>query len=275
VSFDGMQSNISLDANVDYSPGGAAEDNYATFTWNFGDNTPVVSGYAPGSPPCTSPWKSECASSAIHSYQYGGTYTVSLTVTDVAGNTATVTHQIVVSGPPAPSGGGSSGGSKSTTSGGSGEPTVTTTTGAGSPTSTTSTPAVAAKPAELAPLVSASILSRKLRTVRSKGLVVRYSVNEQVTGHFEVLLATSVAHRLGLHGALATGLPSGTASQTVIGKAILVTTKGGKSTVTIQLDKKTAADLGKLHKVSLMLTLAVRNAAAGTAAALSTVTLAA
>ena len=35
----------------------------------------------------------------------------------------------------------------------------------------------------------------------SKGLVISYSVNEQVAGQFQVLLASSVAKRIGLHGA--------------------------------------------------------------------------
>src|SRR5207244_12264176 len=62
------------------------------------------------------------------------------------------------------------------------------------------------------------------------GLVVRYSVSERVTGHFEVLLATSLARRLRLHGPNASGLATGTPPQTVIGKAFLVTAAGGRNT---------------------------------------------
>jgi hypothetical protein len=47
----------------------------------------------------------------------------------------------------------------------------------------------------------------------------------------------------------------------VIGKAILVTTKGGHSAVHIQFSKHTDARLAHVHKVSLMLRLIVRNAA--------------
>ena len=72
---------------------------------------------------------------------------------------------------------------------------------------------------------------------------VRYSVNEQVAGHFEVLLAASIARHIGLHGPPATGLAKGTPPQIVIAKAILVTTKGGHNTVKIQFCKKTAARL--------------------------------
>ena len=49
----------------------------------------------------------------------------------------------------------------------------------------------------------------------------------------------------------------------MIAKAILITTKGGHSTVKIQFGKKTAARLRRLHKVSLMLRLVVRNASSG------------
>ena len=57
--------------------------------WNFGDGSPEISGYAPGLGPVRSePWLSECAESVFHTYSAGGTYTVTLTVTDVGGNTA-------------------------------------------------------------------------------------------------------------------------------------------------------------------------------------------
>ena len=50
-------------------------------------------------------------------------------------------------------------------------------------------------------------------SVLRSGLVVRYSVNEQVAGRFEVLLASSIARRIGLHGAPATGLAKGNAGR--------------------------------------------------------------
>jgi len=86
-------------------------------------------------------------------------------------------------------------------------------------------------------------------------------VNEQVAGHFEVLLSSATAHRLGISGTPATGLPAGSAPKLVIAKAILVTTKGGHNAVHIQFSKRTAARLAHVHKLSLMLRLIVRNAA--------------
>jgi hypothetical protein len=107
----------------------------------------------------------------------------------------------------------------------------------------------------------ATALSHSLSSTLKNGLVVRYSVNEQVAGHFEVLLSTAIAHRLGISGSPATGLPAGSPAELVIAKAILVTTKGGRNTVDIQFSKRTATRLAKLHKVTLLLRLIVRNAA--------------
>jgi hypothetical protein len=80
-----------------------------------------------------------------------------------------------------------------------------------------------------------------------------------------VLLASAIARRIGLRGAAATGLAKGTAAQTVIAKAILVTTKGGQSTYKIKFSKATAAKLRKLSKVTLMIRLVVHNASSPTA----------
>ena len=258
VDVDGMESTVSLLEAAAFEPAGAPTKTYATFSWNFGDGTPEVKGFAPGAPPCEAPWLSPCAASSFHSYQYGGTYQVKLTVTDVAG-TSGVTHSITVVGPapPSPSGASPAAGGQagSAAGGGSGA-------GAGS----------GAKPAPI-PAAAAVVASRSLRRALRHGLVVRYSVSERVTGHFEVLLATSLARRLRLHGPNASGLATGTPPQTVIGKAFLVTAAGGRNTVTIQFSKATAARLARLHRASLMLRLVVRNAASGSSTVLSTVTL--
>ncbi len=92
-----MESDITLNDDIGYSKTtGAEEPKYATYKWNFGDETPEVTGVAPGAPslnspetsPCELPWQTPCAASTFHSYQYGGKYNVTLTVTDTGGNAA-------------------------------------------------------------------------------------------------------------------------------------------------------------------------------------------
>lgn len=269
VGFDGMESDISLNWGTTYLAG-APKPTYATYKWNFGDGSPEVTGFAPGAPsanspaasPCEAPWLTPCAASTFHSYQYGGTYNVTLTVTDTGGNTASFTSQTIVEGASAPSGPGGSGSGGS--SGGSGSGSSASNSGSSASSSSTTTgsaaPGVVAKPPVPNPVAAAATMSKSLAQVLRSGLVVRYSVNEQVAGRFEVLLASSIAKRIGLHGAPATGLPKGTPAQIVIAKALLVTTKGGRNTIKILFGKTTAARLRKLRKVSLMLRLIVRNA---------------
>jgi hypothetical protein len=264
VGFDGMESDITLNEGTAYT-GTTPKVTYATYKWNFGDGSPEVTGFAPGAPtqnsPETSPcptWLTPCAASTYHSYQYGGTYNVKLTVTDTGGNTASYESPITVDGSAAPGSGsgGSSGGSGSS---GSASGSASSTSGS-STTTGSATPAVAPSPPVPSPVAAAATVSRSLSQVLRSGLIVRYSVNEQVAGRFEVLLASSIAKRIGLHGAPALGLPQGTPPQIVIAKAILVTTKGGRNTIKILFGKTTAARLRKLRKVSLMLRLIVRNA---------------
>lgn len=265
VGFDGMESYITLNAGTRFLPDGEEEVAYPLFTWNFGDGTPTVTGYAPGGPTlnspsaftCNSPWAEPCAAGTFHSYQYGGTYKVTLTATDVGGNTVSVTHEITVDGPeppkppapPAPpaSSSGSSGsgsGSSSSTAGG--------TSGSGGSHGGATVPG---------PVAEAAASNNSLPQALRRGLLVNYSVNEQVAGHFEVLLNAQVARGLGVKGQVAAGLPAGTPASLVIGQAILVTTKGGHSTVRIKFSKQTAKRLHRVHSVSLMLRLVVHNAA--------------
>jgi PKD domain len=251
VGFAGMESNITLDAAIGYSGGGSPQANYATYTWNFGDGSPVVSGFAPGAPACETPWLSPCAASEFHSYQYGGTYDVTLTVKDVAGNSTSTTHPVTVVGPPPPGAPGTGTGS---------EPGTGVGAGAGSGAGSVPGAAGAGSSAVPAPVAAYALVSKSLRKATRHGLVIRYSVNEQVAGHFEVLLSRSLARRLKIHGARAVGLPKGTPAQVVIAKAFVVTTKGGHSKIRIKFPKRTARRLAKRHKVSLMLRLAVRNA---------------
>jgi hypothetical protein len=289
VGFDGMESYLTLNEGTAYT-GSTPKVTYATYKWNFGDGSPEVTGFAPGAPTQNSPettpcptWLTPCAASVFHSYQYGGAYEVTLTVTDTGGNVASVTEPIKVDGPanPAEKGSGGSGGSGSGSEGGSGTtpgvtPPATSTTGS-TPATSTATSGGSSPPKPIpGPVASAAVLSRSLTTALKKGLVIGYSVNEQVAGQFQVLLAASIAKRIGLHGAPATDMPPGSEPAIVIGKAILITTKGGSNTVKIELGKKTAAKLRKLRSVTLTIRLVVRNASSHsplTTTVISTVTL--
>jgi hypothetical protein len=262
VGFNGMESDITLNAGLGFSAIGEPRPAYATYTWNFGDGSPPVVGFAPGAPTANSPavspcgavqWEPPCAASVYHSYQYGGTYNVTLTVTDVGENTARVTEPVTVIGPSPPSptptpapanttpGGSGGSGSSSGSSGG----TATT------PNTVPTTPP---------PVLGAAVTSTSLKKVLSGGLSIRYTTNEQVAGSIEVLLEGATAKRLGVKGATATGLPQGTPRSIVIGTAVLVTTKAGQGTIRIKFSARVAARLKHTHKLKLMLRLFARNA---------------
>jgi hypothetical protein len=260
VGFNGMESDISLNYGTSYTPTAVAKPTYAVYTWNFGDGSPTVSGFAPGAPsanspaasPCAAPWESPCAASTFHSYRYGGTYQVTLTVTDTGGNTASITHPVVVNGPLAPGSAPGSGAGAGTANGGSTGSTSGSASGAASIGLGTALPG---------PVARAAAIGSSLAQAVRRGLLVSYSVNEQVAGHFEVLLASSTAHRLGIKGGKAFGLPVGQPESLIVGQALLVTTKGGHSMVRIKFSKETARRLRRVRKITLLLRLVVRNAA--------------
>jgi hypothetical protein len=261
VGFNGMESDITLNAAAGFSTG-SPQTTYSKYAWNFGDGSPTVTGSAPGAPssnspasaPCEAPWLTPCAAATFHSYQYGGVYEVTLTVTDVAGNTASITKPVDVVGPLPPSSGAPAGEGAA-----SGASTGTGASGSGVSGSPGSTPGHGSG---TGPVARAAAVSGSLRKALKQGLPVRYSVNEQVAGRFEVLLNAHTAHSLGITGRTATGLPTGATPSLVIAQAILVTTKGGHSTVHIKFSKRTAARLRRLHKVTLGLRLQVRDASA-------------
>ena len=266
VGFDGMESDISLNAGVGFNTSGAPQPNYATYTWNFGDGTEPVSGYATGASSANSPnvsncgspteWQPPCAGSVYHAYAHGGTYEVTLTVTDVGGNTASVKEPITVVGPPEPAP----------------EPTPTPapapapTPAIAAPGSGSSGPgggaggAGATPPSTPPPVLGASVTSKSLKKALNSGLPVRYTTNEQVAGNIEVLLESSTAKRLGIKGATATGLPAGTPKSIVVGTAVLVTTKAGQGTIRVKFTSRAAARLKHVHKLKVTLRLFARNA---------------
>jgi PKD domain len=228
IGFDGTETLLTLEAKTAGLP---TDEPYIApiYSWDFGDGT-GVSGTNDAS--------------VFHSYRYGGTYEARLTVIDSGDNSSHYEEQITVVGPPPPSPGGSGSGSSSAS------------TTAGGATNPAAGAKVAAKPK-----ATQTVASHSLASVLRNGLVINYSVSERVAGRFEVLLASSIAKKLGVHGAPATGLAKGTPAQTIIAKAILVTTKGGHSSYKIKFSKATATRLRKLGKVALMIRMVVHNGA--------------
>jgi hypothetical protein len=287
VGFNGMESDITLNEGTAYT-GTIPKKTYATYTWNFGDGTPEVTGFAPGAKACEPPWLSEgpptsfkpagtwigCAASVVHTYAHSGTYEVKLTVTDDGGHSEPVTHPITVvptqqeeeeeakaqAKREAEAKAKSEAEAKAKSEAEENAKRAAEAKAKGAAGESAKGAAEVKASAVPAPVATAAVLSHSLRSALKKGLLISYSVNEQVAGQFQVLLASSVAKRIGLHGPVAVGLPAGTPPQIVIAKAILVTTKGGHSTVKILFGKKTAAKLRKLRKVTVMLRLTVRNA---------------
>jgi hypothetical protein len=238
VAFDGTESDITFDAHTEGLP--PTEPYVApVYEWSFGDGATVAGTNR---------------ASVFHSYAYGGVYTVKLTVTDSSSNTNSYSNTITVDGPPPPSSPAPPAPGPNTAPGGSGSASASTSsTGTGTGTVSGS----GAPPVQV--VATQAPTSHSLASVLRSGLVVGYSVSSQVAGRFEVLLASSVAKKIGLKGPFATGLAAGTPPQIVIAKAILVTTRGGHSSYRIKFSKTTAAKLRKLRKVSLIVRMVVHN----------------
>lgn len=246
VGFDAAESDISLDSGINFSSGSPYQA-FPTYIWDFGDGTKTTSSNPSGAEPADEP-------SAFHSYTYGGTYTVTLTVTDVGGNTASVSHQVTVVGPPRPSPP-----APSTSSS-----TPTPTTSAATSTAAVLTPTTPGPKAPHkgvpAPIVTEHVGSHLLTDVLREGLLVHYTVNEQVAGIVEVMLDRATAHRLGMHRSAAKHLPRGYARSVLLGSAVLVTTRHGRGELKIELPKGVAERLAQISRVKLTLRIVVRNA---------------
>jgi hypothetical protein len=263
VGFNGKESDVTLDWGTAYKSG-QATPTYATYEWNFGDGTGVT-GYAPGAPsanspatsPCESPWIAPCAASAFHSYTYGGTYQVTLKITDTGGNVASLTEPITVDGPPSPGEGtpSTSTGTPAATGSSKSEGGSKSSTGTGGSTKTGGS-----KPPLPRPVATAIVTTTSLGKAVEEGLDVRYSVNQQVAGHFEVLMPARLARLLKIKGQAAKGLPKSMTRQTVIAYALLVTMRRAHGTLSISIPHAAGARLARLHHLTLTLRLAVRNA---------------
>ncbi len=253
VTFNSTESYVDLGIAKYYWEFGSGE----TAEVNCGERTPTNDFKPTECTASSGTGNPNSVASVVHTYAHGGTYGVKLTVTDDGGHSESVTHPITVVPTQQEEEEAKAQAKREAEENAKRAAEVK----AKSAAEETAKSAAEAKASALpAPVATVAVLSRSLKRVLASGLIVRYSVNEQVAGHFEVLLAASVARRIGLHGPPATGLAKGTAPQIVIAKAILVTTRGGRNTVDIRFGKETAKRLRRLGKVSLIVRLVVRNA---------------
>lgn len=241
VGFDANESKVALVA--DMTALGAEEPFSApVYTWSFGDGSSVVSGPGYG------------YASVFHSYAKPGSYTVTLVVTDSAGNQATSTGTVDVMG---------------TEAGPVGAPT------AGSPGPSAPSGGTSVAP-PTAPHVYEKVASYSLKKVLRYGLAVSYYANEQLAGGAQVMIDKRLAKRLHIKGPLATGLPKGYPSQVIIGGQVLITTTAGNGMLRFKLSKQIVKRLSHVHKLKVTLRIVVRNADRAhpqTATLLSTVVL--
>jgi hypothetical protein len=177
------------------------------YAWDFGDGT-TASG-----------------PSVEHSYAKGGTYQVTLTVTDRGGNKATLSQTIDVLGPngqPVASGNGGRQG------GGSG--------------------------GNAAPLkVRIQLMPQGLKQVLRSGIAVRLSSNGKASGFAWVKVSRGIAKRMRLHahGARAVVIAQGTVSEIASGTGMLY----------LHLSHRTVSRLRHMRHVTLTVTLALVGAA--------------
>ena len=197
---------------------------------------PLSPASRPAPRPANTPWLSPCAASVLHTYQYGGTYNVTLTVTDVGGNTASVTHQVTVIGPaPRPA-------------------KKHRVHRAPRPRRDRRPPAPV--PAAAAPRAEHPAASASCRTPLAAAAVVSADAAQRRYAAASSSATRSTSRSRGTSRCCSAARIARTARdrrptrlrparrlappQVVIGKAILVTTKGGRSDVTIQFSKRTA-----------------------------------
>ena len=179
---------------------------------------PEVKGFAPGAPVVRSAVAEPCAGERLPLLQYGGTYTVTLTITDVAGNIDSVTHEVTVDGPPPP---GSAALRRIRRFASAGPPAP----GSGGCSGAGATSAVAN------PVAAAAVVSRSLKNAhqerRRRRLLGQRAGRGPLRGPD---LAHARAQAEDRAAPRPRACPPARRRQMVIAKALLVTTKGGHST---------------------------------------------
>jgi hypothetical protein len=191
VTFDGAN-----------SPSTLIVPNPTGFSWDFGDGAAATGG------------------SAVHSYAHGGTYTVTLKVTDRGGYTATASHQVVVLGPPAPT-------------------TPPAAPAASLPTakpgkSSTTNPALS---------VRVTLVPQGLKGILRSGVALNVTTNQSANGILTLSIPRTAAKRA--------HISAGRGSSVVIGRGTVSGIHSGSNHLHVHLPKATAAKLKRLGHVTL------------------------
>jgi hypothetical protein len=180
----------------------------AGYAWSFGDGT------------------SATGPSVVHTYAQGGTYTVTLKVTDRGANTASLSQTITVLGP-------------------TGQPVPVV------KQPTTTTPA---KPTPgLAFAAHLLLLPQGLKSLLRKGMFIRVTSNQAADGFVTVAISRSAARRA--------HIKTGRAQTVMVGRGTISGITKGSVNLRVNLSRGMARKLGHLRHVTLTVRLAL--AAAG------------
>ena len=197
---------ISLGDTIDLDgsdTGSSLDISNGKYSWNFGDGT---TGTGP---------------SVEHTYSTPGNYTVTLTVTDRGGNTASLSETVAVlgaSGLPGSTGGsGGRGGANGGSNGGLS--------------------------------VRIQLLPQGLRSVLRSGITVRVKANASADGIAEVFISRAMARRLHMH--------VGRGRVVIIGEGTVSQVKNGTVVLHLYLSRNVASKLKKVKHATLNVRLAL------------------
>jgi PKD repeat protein len=176
----------------------------ANFVWTFGDGTSAV------------------GPSVVHSYTHGGTYTVTLKVTDRGANVATATQQVIVLGP-------------------SGQIVVPPTISL-----PTSQPGKSTKPALS---VRVALTPQGMKSILRSGVSLNVTANQSANGFLTVSIPRSAAKRAHIR--------AGRSASVVIGRGTVSGIHSGSNHLHVHLSKTTASKLKRLGHVTLTIRLSL------------------
>jgi hypothetical protein len=190
---------VQFDGSVTDSTLIVPKDNY---DWSFGDGQTAI------------------GPSVEHTYAEGGTYTVTLKVTDRGGNVASFSQPITILGPTGK--------------------VVTP------PTSITPTPGT-----HVVPPFSARIqlMPQGLQALLRKGLSMRVSSDEAANGFVTVAISRSAARRA--------RIKAGRGATVIVGRGTVSDVVAGTASLHIRFSRSTAKKLGRLARVTLTVRLAL------------------